>query len=230
MARRRSRQREVGDPKSERPPKPVIGLCGGIGAGKTTVASEFARLGCFVLDSDRHAHQALNEPEVIGRLRRWLGDEVLDEAGRPVRAKIAQRVFARPKELARLNALVHPRVNRMRLAEMAERQDDPSVVAFVMDTPLLFEAGLAGECDATVFIDAPAAQRQRRVARTRGWDADELARRQAHQMDLDAKRARCDHVVRNDGPRAGLARQVKRVLQAVLDRRAGTRGRRARGM
>jgi len=215
---------ETPNPKSEMGRKPVIGLCGGVGAGKTTVAAEFARLGGSVLDSDRQARQVLAQPEVVEQIRRWWGEGVLDEAGRPVRERIAECVFGRPDEVARLNELIHPRVRRMRRRRMAEQADDPDVVAFVLDTPLLFEAGVHGECDATVFVDAPRRQREERVRASRGWDGAELERRQRHQMDPEAKRARCDYVIHNDGSAAALARQVRGVLDEVLRRADRGRG------
>lgn len=196
--------------------KPVIGLAGGIGAGKSTIAAEFARLGCLVLDSDEQAHEVLCQPDVMAELRTWLGPDVFDESGRPVRKRIAAKVFGHPEMVDRLTDMVHPRVHAMRRAAIARHADDPAVKAFVLDTPLLFEAGVDAECDAIVFIDAPLELRRGRVATTRGWSADELDRRQGHQMDLGDKRSRCGFVVSNAGSPEDLTRQVRVVLDAIL--------------
>ena len=200
--------------KAER--KPVIGLAGGIGSGKSTVAAEFAKLGCLVLDSDRQSHEVICQPDVVRELVNWLGPDVLDGAGRPIRKKIADRVFGKPDQVDRLTGLIHPRVARLRDEAIARAQSDPAIVAIVIDSPLLFEAGVDRQCDAVVFIDAPADQRIARVSADRGWSADQVEARQKHQMSLDRKRARCRWTVRNDGRLDELAAQVRRVLAEVL--------------
>ena len=212
----KSEIRNEGSPKSEMTRKPVIGLAGGIGSGKSTVAAEFARLGCLVLDSDRQSHEVLGQPDVVADLVNWLGRDVLDEAGRPVRKKIAERVFGKPDHVDRLTGLIHPRVARLRDEAILRAQDDPAVVAIVIDSPLLFEAGVDRQCDAVVFVDAPTDQRIARVAADRGWSADHVEARQKHQMDLDQKRPRCRWTIRNDGRTDELGEQVRRVLNEVL--------------
>ncbi|MCG3177904.1 MAG: Dephospho-CoA kinase [Phycisphaerae bacterium] len=191
-------------------------MAGGIGAGKSTVAREFARLGCRVIDSDADAHAVLRQPEVADAVRRLLEMPDLDTADPQARRLIARRVFGRPDLVDGLNRLIHPRVHAMRRATLAELAGDDSIVAFVLDTPLLFEAGVDGECDALVFVEASEALRQQRVASSRGWSADDLAARQGHQMDLAEKRRRCGWVVRNDGDLADLQRQVARTLEEIL--------------
>lgn len=211
-----SKESAIGERRSASGGKPVIGLAGGIGAGKSTVAAAFARLGCLVLDSDRQAHEVLRRGEVIEQVRRLLGDPTLDPADPQVRRKIAARVFGRADLLARLNELIHPAVHAMRRQAIAAAQADPNVVAIVLDTPLLFEAGVDAECDATVFVEAPLEQRQRRVAESRRWSPEELDRRQRHQMDLDQKRRRCDYVITNEGTPADLDRQARQVLEKLV--------------
>ena len=99
---------------STTPRIPVIGLCGGIGAGKSAVAGILADLGCVVSDSDRDAREVLADPEVLEVLRGWWGDDVVGTDGRLDRSRIAGRVFADDSERARLEGLVHPRLHRLR--------------------------------------------------------------------------------------------------------------------
>ncbi|MHC5180085.1 MAG: dephospho-CoA kinase, partial [Planctomycetota bacterium] len=88
--------------------KPVIGIVGGIGCGKSTVAACFAGLGCAVIDADALAHAVLDESVVVSALvARW-GDDILDAPGMADRGKIAAKVFDSPEEMAFLNGLVHP--------------------------------------------------------------------------------------------------------------------------
>lgn len=198
---------------------PVIGLCGGIGAGKSAVAAILADLGCLVIDSDQRARAALDRPDVRDQLVAWWGDDVLAPDGRIDRSRVARIIFSDPQQRARLEALVHPIVRQDRAAMIAEAAavsgNAPARFrAVVIDAPLLFEAGLDRECDTILFVDAPAEQRLRRVQASRGWSADELARREAAQWPLERKRAASGHVVNNaDG--ADPTPQLRTILEGL---------------
>ncbi len=193
---------------------PVIGLAGGIGAGKSTVAKSFERHGCFVIDSDARAKAALDRPEVRDTLVKWWGDSILSADGRADRSKIAAIVFADPEQRARLEQLVHPIVREDRAAMIREALAAGSR-AVIVDAPLLFEAGVDTECDCVVFVDAPREQRLERVQQTRGWDEQELNRREASQLPLDDKRLRSRHIVENSGKLGGIDAQVGRILASI---------------
>jgi len=196
--------------------KPVIGIAGGIGSGKSFIANLFADEGCLVIDSDRQVTEAHSDEEVRRTLRGWWGDHVIGPDGQINRRFIGAKVFGDPAERQRLEALIHPRVNAARARAMEQSAGDARIRAFVWDTPLLFETGLNRQCDAVVFVDASLEDRQRRVAQGRGWDAAELARRENSQWPLDRKREIADHVVRNTAD-AGFARdQVQDVLSRIL--------------
>ncbi len=199
-------------------PKPIIGIVGGIGAGKTSVAAEFRQAGCCVIDSDELAHQALNEPAIIQQLQQWFGDDIIGADGKIDRRKLGAMVFRNPADMQRLNSRVHPRVEHLRRTIMDRVHDDPSVKAVVLDSPLLLESGLHRQCDAIIFVDAPLAIRQKRVMTGRGWDAAELARRENFQEALDKKKQIADHIISNDGTPTLLTNQVREVLNTVLAR------------
>jgi dephospho-CoA kinase len=175
--------------------KPIIGIVGGIGSGKTFVARLFGEMGCMVIEADALVREAYLEPRVLRTLREWWGDEVFAANGSLDRAAVARKVFANPKERTRLERLIHPWVDDRRREMMAAAGD--GVIAFVWDTPLLLEAGLHKECDAIVYVEAPEAERMRRVMGQRGWDSRELSRRENLQMGLDKKREISDHVIVN---------------------------------
>ena len=193
---------------------PVIGLAGGIGAGKSTVAKSFERHGCFVIDSDARARAALDRPDVRDTLVRWWGDSILAPDGRADRSKIAAIVFADPEQRARLERLVHPIVREDRAAMIREALAAGARAAIV-DAPLLFEAGVDAECDCVVFVDAPHEQRLDRVRQTRAWDEAELNRREASQLPLDDKRRRSRHIVDNSGKLGGIDTQIARILALI---------------
>ncbi len=177
--------------------QPIIGLAGGAGAGKSAVAAILSRLGCVVCNSDDLGRQALCDPAIRDELVGWWGRGVLNQDGEIDRAAVAAIVFSRSEELGRLESLVHPWIEARRKAlfEMAPA----GVCALVIDAPLLFEAGLDAECDAVIFVDADRGTRLARVAEGRGWDEQELGKREDSQLPLDEKRARSDYVVSNNG-------------------------------
>ena len=146
--------------------KPIIGITGGIGSGKSTVAAMFGEIGCLVISADQQVQQVYQDPAVIEQMRKWWGNEVLQADGQLNKGKIADIIFADPEQRKKLEGLLHPRVAQLRDRRMAEAGDDPQVKAIVWDTPLLFEAGLRGGCDAVVFVEVPPSQRLERLAGT----------------------------------------------------------------
>ena len=196
--------------------KPIIGIAGGIGSGKTFVAKLFGEFGALVISSDEQVTAAYRDPQVRQTLRQWWGDEVIRPDGEINRRLIGGKIFADPAERKRLEELLHPRVHAAREDVMSNSADDPSVVAFVWDTPLLFETDLHQECDAVVFVDAPLETRLARVTKTRNWDAGELARRENSQWGLDRKRDFADYVISNTAGADFARGQVQDVLSRIL--------------
>jgi dephospho-CoA kinase len=192
----------------------VVGLTGGIGAGKSEVAHLLAGHGYVVIDSDKEAKAALDRPDVREELVKWWGPRVLTAEGRADRRAVASIVFSDPAERARLEQLVHPLVkaDRGSLIERAARETRPGVV---VDAPLLLEAGSDKECDVVVFVDSPQDQRLARVQATRGWDAAEMDRREKAQLPLEEKRRRSDEVVVNDSSPQALAGRVAELVKKL---------------
>jgi dephospho-CoA kinase len=204
--------------------KPIIGIAGGIGSGKSFVAQIFGEFGCLVISSDDQVREAYRDPTVVATLRRWWGDEVLTPAGEVNKRVVAAKIFGQPAERERLEQLLHPMVNQARERAMEAAATDPNVRAFVWDTPLLFETGLNARCDAVVFVEAPQALRLARVAASRGWDAGELARRENSQMPLDTKRNLSQYVIENTADADAVRGQVRAVLSRILERSVARAG------
>lgn len=195
--------------------KPIIGLVGGIGAGKSSVARVLESLGAAVIDSDRLAHEELADPEVLATLQGWWGDKVCRSEGADRKA-LASIVFNDPHELDRLEKLLYPRLHRRRERLVAGYNADPAVRAIVLDAPKLYEAGLGDYCDAVIFVEADWSDRVHRVAASRGWTEEELRRRENLQNTLDTKRANADHVVINHSSLDQLRIDVERIFSSVL--------------
>lgn len=202
------------DPPTELPC--VIGLAGSVGAGKSTVARMLAEHGCVVVDSDAAVRELLKSDPVREELARWWGPGVVGADGALDRSAIARIVFADEAERKRLEGFIHPLLapGRERAIRDAAKAGAPAVV---LDAPLLFEAGLDAVCDAVVVVDAPRSVRQARVMASRGWDAQELARREKSQHPLEDKRRRADYLLDNSGDEAALAELVARVFSKIME-------------
>ena len=135
--------------------KPVIGLLGAPGSGKSYVAKLLQQEGAAVIDADEIARDILDSPEVRDTLVEWWGDDTLQADGRVKRSAVGAIVFDDPDALGRLESLIHPRVNARR-GELRELyRADESVVAIVEDCPLLLERELDGDCDVLIYVDVP---------------------------------------------------------------------------
>lgn len=195
-------------------PVPFVGLTGGLGAGKSTALAALARLGAATLSTDAVVHELYGEPELRDLVvERWgagvAPDGVVD------RRAIAEHAFASPDERAWLEQQLWPRVGERVLAfrEQAQAADRPPRAA-VVETPLLFEAGLDGMYDATIAVVAPEALRAERAGARGHAAVDERAARQLSQAE---KAARATFVVQN----AGSEDDLERVLADVLDSLGG---------
>jgi dephospho-CoA kinase len=194
----------------------TIVLLGGIASGKSTVAAAFARRGAVILDADRIAHEELATPEVLAFIRENWGDAVFTD-GTPSstvnRKKLAEVVFAKPEQMKKLEALLHPRV----LARMAARTRALATPkgakrnVVVLDVPLAAEVGIARTGDLTVFVDASIEVRARRAREIRGWPEGELERREARQISPAEKKSMADAIVKNDQGVAEADNDVERI-------------------
>ena len=196
--------------------KPIIGLAGGIGSGKSTVASILGTLGAGVVASDRLNHEELNSPEMLARLREWWGEAALGRDGHADRDALRRVVTTDPEARRRLEGLVHPRIARRTEELMARHQADPGVRAIVWDAPLLFEVGLADACQWVIFVETDESIRRQRVLEERGWAAEDFERFEKAQVPLDVKRAEADYVIVNNSDMSDLRRQVEDVFSRIL--------------
>ncbi len=197
----------------------VVGLVGGIGSGKSTVAGMFRKEGALVIDADALAHRCLAEDAVVQAIRAEFGDDVVDARGAIDRGRLGARAFSSDSSRARLERIVHPCVLRRIEAEFAAASatDGPPRIV-VLDAPLLLETGLDARCDVRVFVDAPVDERRRRVAATRGWAAGELERREIFQKSAPEKRAGAEYTIANVGPLEPLRARVREICGELRDR------------
>lgn len=201
---------------------PVVGLLGGVGSGKSTVADALADLGAVVIDADRIGHEVLLEPGVRDAVAARWGADVCSDDGDIDRARLARIVFAQADDrtaLQELEAILHPRITTRMQQELARLTADPAIPLVVLDAPMLLEAGWDRVCDALIYVHASDAVRLGRVQQTRYWDKEELDRRERMQKPLDLKRTRADFHVDNGGMPDDCRRQVERLFFKLSDDR-----------
>jgi len=182
-----------------------IGLTGGIGSGKSTVAARLAELGAVVIDADAIAREVV-EPGTPGlaRVIERFGAALLDAGGRLDRSALGKIVFADSQALADLNAIVHPLVGQRTTELMAQAGED---AVLVYDVPLLVENDLTAGFEAVLVVQAPLELRLARLA-GRGMDADTARARIAQQASDEQRAAVATVVLDNSGDLASLYRQV----------------------
>jgi dephospho-CoA kinase len=184
----------------------MVGLTGGIGAGKSTAARLLAERGALILDADVAAREVVAPgTDGLAAVAAEFGDTVLGPGGALDRAALASVIFADPDRRAALNAIVHPRV-RGWMTERVVAAPEGSVV--VQDVPLLVESGLAGLFELVVVVDAADAVRVARLVRDRGMTEQEASARIAAQAPREQRLAAADVVLNNDGAPEELADQI----------------------
>jgi len=194
----------------------VIGLVGGIGAGKSTVAAEMGKLGCAVIDGDAIGHQLLAEPAVRRQLRERWGEGIFRPDGSVDRQRLGETVFADRRELEALQAILHPRIRRQ-IAEAVDRaQADPAAQAAVIDAAVLLEAGWDELCTHLVFVEADEPTRASRLAQGRGWDDATRQGREKMQISLDKKRRRCHYAIVNSSSVSRLNDQIRKLFRDIM--------------
>ena len=199
-----------------RPPV-VLLVQGGIAAGKSTVTRLLVAQGATHLDCDRLAHEELRDPAVEAEVREAFGGAVFGPDGHVSRPALGEVVFQDPAALARLEALIHPRVRervRAALSAQARPQGEPRAVV-VIDAAVASKMRLAERYDLVVFVSASLETRRARAA-TRGWAPGELERRESHQLSLAASQEAAHFVVPNDGDLQETETHVQRLWSELV--------------
>jgi len=201
----------------------IVGLSGGIGSGKTTVARMLEKLGASVIDADAIVHE-LQSPgsPMLREIADAFGDAVIDPSGALDRKALANLVFRDPEARDRLGAIVHPPVGvEMRRRAIAASQAGAPLV--VLDIPLLFEGARAGR-DArtrfgfasTVLVWAPREMQIERTVARDGCSREDAVRRIESQLGIDEKRAMADHVIDNSGSIEETREQVRALFATLV--------------
>jgi dephospho-CoA kinase len=198
--------------------KPIIGIIGGIGSGKSTVAAEFVKLGCKVINADEIAHELLNKNSIKEKIVVLFGRDIIDPKGNINRKRLGEIAFADHNKLMMLNRIIHPLVieRAEEIIEQYKRQNQTK--AIVLDMPLLVEIGWAERCSKLIFVDCKEKIRAER-AKKMGFDKNQLKNRENFQISLDKKAALADNTVENNSDFSAMVRQVADIFSNIMNNR-----------
>jgi dephospho-CoA kinase len=190
----------------------VVGLTGGIGAGKSTVAQFFAELGALVIDADQLARIAIERgTDGFADVMLRFGDEVIVN-GDIDRKKLAEIVFSDTQARKDLEAIIHPRVQALFAEAVADLGEDDILI---YEIPLLVETGAAAKFDYIITVESDLELRKSRLLK-KGLYISQIEKRIATQASPEAREAIADTVIRNDGDEDALLRQVENLWEGVL--------------
>lgn len=194
----------------------TLGITGGIGSGKSAACAMFEDLGARVVYADAEAKRLMHEhPELRAAIVKTFGAESYDATGALNRSYLAARVFGDEAQVAKLNALVHPRV-REAFFELRDAAEADGYDLFVYEAALIYESGADRVLDHVAVVDAPLETRIDRVMTRDGVSREAVLARMQHQMSANDLRRRADFVIKNDGDLDHLRAQVETLYDSLV--------------
>ena len=191
-----------------------VGITGGIGSGKSTVARIFSTLNIPVYDADSHAKNLMTTDKIlVAEIIREFGTLSYQSDGALDRKFLAEVVFNDPGKLSRLNSLVHPRVD-LDFEQWVSRQ--PSAPYILKEAALLFNSGASKKLNKIIVVAAPTEVRIERIRRRDGRTDDQIKKIINQQMDQQEMEHRADYIIRNDGSELVIP-QVLRIHQTLIN-------------
>jgi dephospho-CoA kinase len=196
----------------------VIGLTGGIGSGKSTVAGFLAEMGAAVIELDKVGHEVLRSGSgTFSKVVKEFGREILDAGGEIDRAKLAAIVFKEPDALARLNRTTHPAIDKI-LIERIEKYRQQGVKAVVLEAAALLEAGKAAQADEIWVTTAPEALVLERIRERSGYSEEEAKARIGSQLSDKERLKHADMVIDTGGTLDEVKRKVAKEWAKLMER------------
>jgi len=194
----------------------ILGLTGTFGSGKTTAGGMLRELGAELIDADELARQVVEPGEpALAEIAAQFGAEMIRPDGALDRRRLADRVFADRRAMARLNQIIHPRVRELERKRLGELADRPLVV---LDVPLLYETGMDRMCTQVAVVRITENQRFARLRR-RGFNEQAIIARLGMQMAQARKVKLADHVIDNSGSLDETRNQLQRLLEEIRQTR-----------
>jgi dephospho-CoA kinase len=188
----------------------IIGLTGGIGSGKTTIANYFRNAGIPVYIADDQARNIMESPEIVAEIKNIFGNSIF-ENDILNRSKLAEIVFNNPEKLEKLNAIIHPAVKKHFSQWILNYKNEPFVV---YEAAILFESGNYKNCDYIITVTAPTESRIERVIQRDKTTRDNVLKRMSMQWKDDQRIPKSDFVIENINPEFGKL-EVSKILKIL---------------
>jgi dephospho-CoA kinase len=199
----------------------LIGLTGGIGAGKSTIAARLRDLGAHVIDADQVARDVVAPgTQALSAICATFGSDMVGVDGALNRPALARVVFESPDKLAQLNSIVHPAVRDETLSRIQAIVDRQPDAVIVYDVPLLVESENSYEFDHIIVAHAPADVRLDRLMQLRGMTEQEARQRIARQASDDERLARADTIIETGGSLESTLQSVDTFWESLKSARA----------
>jgi dephospho-CoA kinase len=195
---------------------PIIGLLGGVGAGKTTVARAFAARGCAVISADEINHNLLAQDDVIAHLKETFGDDIITIDGKIDRPRLGDIVFSDDAKRIILNDYLHPIICQQALEQIGIAQGNKDCKAIILDIPLLLEVGHEKWCNTLIYIEVTEEIRHQRLLQRSGWNIQKIKNIENSQFTLDKKEKLSDHNLCNSFGLPELGSQVDKKLSLII--------------
>lgn len=193
----------------------IIGLTGGIGSGKSTVARSLQKHGFPIVDADLIAREIVEPGQpALAELAKEFGEDILNADGSLDRGLLASRAFTNKDTTQRLNNITHPRINQ-RTQELFDEARENGAEAVIYDMPLLIDKALHKDMDATIVVHAAEHVRLERLTTKRGLDVDDVRRRINAQIDDETRKQHADILLDNNGTEEDLTQQIAQAVDKI---------------
>ncbi len=202
------------DKKNKRPL--IIGITGGVGTGKSTIAAMFGKFGALVIDADKITHDKMKKnKDMCRKIINEFGRNILADSGQIERRRLAAVVFKDRKALDKLCAIVHPAVIKHVNEYINKTAKKPGIPAVIIDAPLLIEAGMHTMLDALIVVRASVATQIERTRKKTGLCRAEIKRRMRNQIPLKKKLILADYIIDNEGTRRNTQKIVSKIWKEI---------------
>lgn len=195
----------------------IVGIAGGIGSGKSTVAIIFKNLGAEIIDADKLCHQLLKTSVIKDKIINNWPDAVKDDLVEISRTKLAKIAFSKKENIEWLNKLLHPVVTKKIKKEISVIKKKKKNVV-IIDAALLIESKLSSLCNIVVFVDTKMSLRKKRCKEVRNWSKDEIRRREEFQIPTKVKKRGAQFIINNDNSKNDTIEQVHNIWNNFLNK------------
>lgn len=191
----------------------ILGLTGGIGTGKSTVANMLKGKGIPVVDTDLISREVIQYPEIIEKIKLEISNEVFDFNNKLDRKKMSEIVFENQEKLKKLNEIMHPEILKKMWNEVEKLKKDYKII--VVDIPLLFEINMEKEVDKILLIYSSKEIQIKRIMNRDGRTREEAIKIINSQMPLYKKREKSDYIIQNNDSLEKLEKNLDKIVQKL---------------